>query len=63
MLRRLLEECEQNRFAEVVLMLANAATTAEVYTMFEDLRFTGDGNTVTFLAEGGKYGETFPVAV
>ena len=40
MLRELLEECEQSRFAEVVLMLANSATTAEVYTMFEDLRFS-----------------------
>lgn len=55
MLRRLLEECEKGGFAEVVLMLANSATTAEVYTMFEDLRFTEDGETVTFLAEGGTH--------
>ena len=55
MLRELLEECEQNRFAEVVLMLANEATTAEVYTMFEDLRFSDDGGIVTFMAEGGTH--------
>ena len=55
MLRQLLEECEKGRFAEVVLMLSNSATTAEVYTMFEDLRFTEDGETVTFMADGGTH--------
>ena len=55
MLRQLLEECEQSRFAEVVLMLSNAATTAEVYTMFEDLRFTEAGDIVTFMGEGGTH--------
>lgn len=54
MLRQLLEE-GQNGFAEVVLMLSNSATTAEVYTMFDDLRFTEDGETVTFMAEGGTH--------
>ena len=36
-------------------MLSNSVTTAEVYTMFEDLRFTDDGKTVTFLAHGGTH--------
>lgn len=54
MLRQLLEE-GQNGFAEVVLMLSNSATTAEVYTTFDDLRFTEDGETVTFMAEGGTH--------
>ncbi len=55
MLRQLLEECEKGGFAEVVLMLSNSAATAEVYTMFEDLRFTEDGETVTFMADGGTH--------
>ena len=55
MLRALLEECERRQFAEVVLMLSNSATTAEVYTNYEDLRFTEDGETVTFMAEGGTH--------
>ena len=54
MLREILEDCQPG-FAEVVLMLGNSATTAEVYTMFDDLRFTPDGKIVTFLAEGGTH--------
>ena len=54
MLRQILEECQPG-FAEVVLMLGNSATTAEVYTVFNDLRFTPDGKIVTFLAEGGTH--------
>ena len=54
MLRRLLEDCQPG-FAEVVLMLSNSVTTAEVYTMFDDLRFTDDGEIVTFLAHGGTH--------
>jgi hypothetical protein len=54
MLRELLEDCQPG-FAEVVLMLGNAISTAEVYTMFDDLRFTPDGKTVTFLAHGGTH--------
>ena len=54
MLRQLLEE-GQAGFAEVVLMLSNVATTSEVYTTFDDLRFIEDGETVTFLAEGGTH--------
>jgi putative heme iron utilization protein len=52
--RQILEECQQG-FAEVVLMVANPITTAEVYTMFDDLRFTERGNIVTFMAEGGTH--------
>ena len=55
MLRQLLEECEKGGFAEVVLMLSNSAASAEVYTMFDDLRFTEDGETVTFMADGGTH--------
>ena len=54
MLRQILDDCQPG-FAEVVLMLANSVTTAEVYTMFDDLRFTEDGKTVTFLADGGTH--------
>ena len=54
MIREILEDCQPG-FVEVVLMLANAGATAEVYTMFEDLRFTEDGNIVTFMAEGGTH--------
>ena len=54
MIRRVLEDCQPG-FAEVVLMLANNGATAEVYTMFEDLRFTDEGNIVTFMAEGGTH--------
>ena len=54
MIREILEECQPG-FAEVVLMLANNGATAEVYTMFEELRFAEDGNVVTFMAEGGTH--------
>ena len=54
MLRRILEDCQPG-FAEVVLMLSNSVTTAEVYTMFDDLQFTDDGKIVTFLAHGGTH--------
>jgi hypothetical protein len=52
--RQILED-GQPGFAEVVLMLENPVTTAEVYTMFEDLRFTDKGDIVTFMAEGGTH--------
>ena len=52
MLREILEECEKS-FAEVVLMLSNDATSAEVYTDFTDLKF--HENIVTFMAEGGTH--------
>ena len=54
MLRQILDDCQPG-FAEVVLMFSNSVTTAEVYTMFEDLRFTDDGKIVTFLAQGGTH--------
>ena len=54
MLRQILEDCQPG-FAEVVLMLGNGVSTAEVYTMFEDLRFTPDGRIVTFMAHGGTH--------
>jgi len=50
--QQILEDGQQG-FAEVVLMMENPVTTAEVYTMFEDLRFRGD--IVTFMAEGGTH--------
>ena len=52
MLREILEDCEKT-FAEVVIMISNDATSAEVYTDFKDLKF--HENTVTFLAEGGTH--------
>lgn len=52
MVRQILEDCQQG-FAEVVLMVANPVSSAEVYTLFEDLRF--HENIVTFLAEGGTH--------
>jgi len=54
MIRQILEDCQQG-FAEVVLMLGNEITTAEVYTLFDDLRFTDKGDIVTFMAEGGTH--------
>ena len=54
MIREILEDCQPG-FAEVVLMLANAGATAEVYTMYEDLRFSEKDNIVTFMAEGGTH--------
>ena len=52
MLREILEDCEKS-FAEVVLMLSNEATSAEVYTEFTDLKF--NDNIVTFMSEGGTH--------
>ncbi|PKB84168.1 MAG: hypothetical protein BZY88_00755 [SAR202 cluster bacterium Io17-Chloro-G9] len=54
MLKQVLDDCSQV-FAEVVIMISNSATSAEVYTMFDDLRYTDDGETVTFMAEGGTH--------
>ena len=59
MLRQILEECQQGfnqvGFNEVVLMLSNTAATSEVYMMMDDLRFSEDGNIVTFMADGGTH--------
>ena len=54
MLKQVLEDCQKS-FAEVVIMVSNSATSAEVYTMFDDLRYTDDGEIVTFMAEGGTH--------
>lgn len=54
MLRQILEDCQAG-FAEVVLMLSNPSSSAEVYTTFDDLRFTPDGKIVTFMADGGTH--------
>ena len=54
MLRQILDDCQPG-FAEVVLMLNNPVSSVEVYTMFDDLRFTPDGKTVTFMAHGGTH--------
>ena len=59
MIRQILEDCQKGNagvgFNEVVLMLSNTVTTAEVYTMLDDLRFTEKGDIVTFMAEGGTH--------
>lgn len=54
MLRQILEDCQQG-FAEVVLTLSNPVASAEVFTIFEDLRFSDSGNIVTFLAADGTH--------
>ena len=54
MVRQILDDCQPG-FAEVVIMLANASATAEVYTMFQDLEFTDDGKIVTFSASEGTH--------
>jgi hypothetical protein len=59
MIRQILEDCQKGLagvgFNEVVLMLSNTVTTAEVYTMLDDLRFTEKGDIVTFMADGGTH--------
>jgi hypothetical protein len=59
MLRQILDECQQGfqqvGFNEVVLMLSNTAATSEVYMMLDDLRFSEDGNIVTFMAQEGTH--------
>ena len=59
MLRQILEECQQGfqqvGFNEVVLMLSNTAATSEVYMLLDDLRFSEDGNIVTFMAQEGTH--------
>ena len=50
-LREILEECRDGRdeaaFNEVVVMLESTAASAEVWMVFDDLRFTPDGRVVT----------------
>jgi len=38
-----------------VLMLYNSVATAEVSMDMDDIRFTDDGDTVTFMAENGTH--------
>ena len=54
MLQQILEDCQKG-FAEVVLMLSNESASAEVYTTFNDLRFSENDNIVTFMADGGTH--------
>jgi putative heme iron utilization protein len=59
MIRQLLEECQQGTdgvgFNEVVLMVSNTASTAEVYMMLDDVRFTEKGDVVTFMVKDGTH--------
>ena len=59
MIRQILEDCQKGfagvGFNEVVLMLSNTVTTAEVYSLLDDLRYTEKGDVVTFMAEGGTH--------
>lgn len=59
MLREMLEECQNGTegvgFNEVVLMVSNTASTAEVYMMLDDLRFTEKGDIVTFMDADGTH--------
>ena len=54
MLREILEDCRQG-FAEVVMMLSNEAASAEIYAMFDDVRFSDNNDIVTFMGENGTH--------
>ena len=66
MIRQILEDCKKGfagvGFNEVVLMLSNTVTTAEVYTMLDDLRAQlsavhgnlGEGHVLLIESETGK---------
>jgi len=57
MIREMLEECQKGTdgvgFNEVVLMVSNTASTAEVYMMLDDVRYTEKGDVVTFMVSDG----------
>ena len=59
MIREILEECQKGfngvGFNEVVLMLSNTVSTAEVFMNLDDVRFTEKGDVVTFMADGGTH--------
>ena len=59
MIRELLEECQKGTegvgFNEVVIMISNTASTAEVYMMMDDVRFTEKGDIVTFMSGDGTH--------
>lgn len=55
-IREMLEECQKGvGFNEVVLMVSNTASTAEVYMMLDDVRFTEKGDVVTFMVSDGTH--------
>ena len=59
MIRQILEECQKGTdgsgFNEVVLIVSNTASTAEVYMMLDDVRFTEKGDVVTFMVSAGTH--------
>ena len=59
MIREILEQCQNGLhgvgFNEVVLMLYNPVATAEVYMDMDDVRFSDDENTVTFMVDNGTH--------
>ena len=59
MIKKILEHCQKGShgvgFNEVVLMLYNSVATAEVSMDMDDVRFSDDGDTVTFMAENGTH--------
>lgn len=59
MIRQMLEECQKGTngigFKEVVLMVSNTVSTAEVYMMLDDVRFTDKGDIVTFMTDDGTH--------
>ena len=59
MIQELLEECQKGTegvgFNEVVVMISNTASTAEVYMNLDDVRFTEKGDVVTFMAGDGTH--------
>ena len=59
MIKEILEQCQNGLhgvgFNEVVLMLYNPVATAEVYMDMDDVRFSDDENTVTFMVDNGTH--------
>lgn len=59
MIRQMLEECQKGTngvgFNEVVLMVSNTVSTAEVYMMMDDVRFTEKEDIVTFMSADGTH--------
>ena len=59
MIRQMLEEFQKGTdgvgFNEVVLMVSNTASTAEVYMMLDEVRFTEKGDVVTFMVSDGTH--------
>lgn len=59
MIKEILDQCKNGLhgvgFNEVVLMLYNSVATAEVYMNMDDVRFSDDGKTVSFMAENGTH--------